>query len=334
MIGEGTEMTKKEWATKNGQPIGAWVFKANPDLFDALADLAETGEIRSWSVQPNYRIGMFQAGQPALLWITAGKSRSTEPGFYAYGEVTEARTTHDSWTDDEGTSHYDLFVNVQLRSLVTPVPKSAILEIDGLDQIEPIHAPQVSNPMVLHEAEYTKLSAHFDLTTKTPTAEQLEALAESNDGGINTLFELFEGDDTALFVFAVEDDESDQRFVVLEPDPSNPEDFLTAEHANLASCWEAAADTVTRLIDAAKTVPVTDVTDDDAWDALLAAVSPGDDPLLVVKDEDGHFRLLDPVERRDDGRLGDRGTFDTLPEAIDAAIGFFGQLGAELSDEV
>lgn len=65
------------WATKNGEPIGAWIFKSNPDVYDVFSAFEQFGEMSSWAVQRNYRCDLFRKGPTRSV---VGDCRQGAPG--------------------------------------------------------------------------------------------------------------------------------------------------------------------------------------------------------------------------------------------------------------
>ncbi len=165
------------WTTREGEPVGAWVFKGNQRTFDAHSELRDFGEIDNWAVRSSYRLDLMRVGQPALLWIGSGGT-DLPAGFYAAGEITDPEPQAGvgdglHWRHRPGATTQETFVGVRLRPLVSPITKTELAATGSLGGIETIRAAQLANPNWLLEREYEELSGAFDLTTSEPTDLQL-----------------------------------------------------------------------------------------------------------------------------------------------------------------
>ena len=72
---------------RDGTPVGAWLLKANPAVWDIGTFLASGVEVDRWRLAPSYRADLMAPGHPAVLWVTRGDP-ALEPGVRAVGVVT------------------------------------------------------------------------------------------------------------------------------------------------------------------------------------------------------------------------------------------------------
>lgn len=120
--------------------LGAWVIKCNPAVTD-LAPMVATGRANpSWCVAENYRTRLMAPGQQVVFWVSAYRQR----GIWGAGTVTAAPAPVDG----------ALRVGVCLPLLSRPVTAAELKVVPGLAGIEPLRAPQQSNPSWLHAGEW------------------------------------------------------------------------------------------------------------------------------------------------------------------------------------
>ena len=128
---------------RDGTEVAAWVFKANPEVWDVESHLARVGAVDRWTVAPGYRGDLLAAGQPALLWLTGRRS-----GVIATGEVAgEAYDDH-----DEDTGRWRRWTPVRLAA-VPPVRKGALVADPRFRRAEVVRLPRLGSPLALTRAE-------------------------------------------------------------------------------------------------------------------------------------------------------------------------------------
>jgi hypothetical protein len=102
-------------------------------------------------VQPTYRARMVRAGQPVLLWVSGGDPRRPS-GIYAHG-----RTTGEVTVDDEDGP----VMPVALRGIYPVVPRTDLLALPRLRDLEVLRMPAGGNPSFVHRDAYDELCASF-----------------------------------------------------------------------------------------------------------------------------------------------------------------------------
>ena len=120
--------------------LGAWVIKCNPALTD-LAPMVAAGRANArWCVAENYRTRLMAPGQQVLFWVSAHRQR----GIWGAGTVTAAPALIDG----------ALRVGVSVPLLSRPVTAAELTAVPGLAGMEPLRAPQQSNPSWLCSGEW------------------------------------------------------------------------------------------------------------------------------------------------------------------------------------
>ena len=99
---------------RDGTEVAAWVFKANPDVWDVESHLARHGAVDRWTLAPGYRGDLLVPGHRAVLWLTGSRA-----GVIAVGTVTGL--AYEDLDEDEGRLRR--WAPVQLRA-VPPVRKA------------------------------------------------------------------------------------------------------------------------------------------------------------------------------------------------------------------
>ena len=147
-----------------GKPLGAWVLKCNPKVYD-LAAYKSSGEtwVDDWTVADNYRSALMDEGQPVVLWMT-GSSKTSPPGIWGVGWVTAPSewsawlSPEDLeggfWVDEDKAMAARYFAHVDIDLFDDPIPRSIIANHPTLSRSEIFTAPQVSNPSVLTIEEF------------------------------------------------------------------------------------------------------------------------------------------------------------------------------------
>jgi hypothetical protein len=124
---------------RDGTRVAAWVFKANPEVWDVEAHLARVGWVDRWTLAPGHRGDLLAAGQRAVLWLTGRRA-----GVIAAGTVTGP--AYDELDVEEGRPRR--WAPVHLAA-VEPVRKAALLADPRFGRPEVICLPRLGSPLAL-----------------------------------------------------------------------------------------------------------------------------------------------------------------------------------------
>ncbi|CAN5549309.1 hypothetical protein BH10ACT3_BH10ACT3_08350 [soil metagenome] len=147
---------------RDGSPVGAWMLKAQPDVWDIGSALRDGVELDSWRLAPSYRAELVHVGHPCVLWITRGDNR-VPSGVWAIGEVTGepdldvGDPDDDLWRDARARRELRPMVPVRLRALRRGVSKELIRADPRLASIEMFRVPRMGNPAALTPEEWWAL---------------------------------------------------------------------------------------------------------------------------------------------------------------------------------
>ncbi len=128
---------------RDGTEVAAWLFKANPQVWDVEGHLARHGSVDRWTVAPGYRGDLLEAGQPALLWLTGSRA-----GVIAAGSVTGL--VYDD--HDERRDRWRRWAPVRLAA-VPPVRKATLLADPRFGRAEVVRLPRLGSPLALTKSE-------------------------------------------------------------------------------------------------------------------------------------------------------------------------------------
>jgi hypothetical protein len=161
--------------TKDGDPIAAWLLKANPRIWNIQSWLEKYGEIDSWRLAPSYRVGLMRPGHRCFLWVTGSSRQRMTPGIWAAGTVT-AEPHVDSgggehWLDEIEKERRRPYVGVALYPLAEPIPRDELTGDPRFASAEVLRVPQMGSPNILSPQELQVLE-EFNLSTIQPTPEQ------------------------------------------------------------------------------------------------------------------------------------------------------------------
>ena len=73
---------------RDGTVVAAWLFKANPEVWDIFGHIRRGAPLDAWRMTPSYRVALVRPGHRAVLWITGQRGSGHVPGVWAIGEVT------------------------------------------------------------------------------------------------------------------------------------------------------------------------------------------------------------------------------------------------------
>lgn len=128
---------------RDGTEVAAWVFKANPDVWDVEGHLARHGSVDRWTLAPGYRGDLVAAGHPAVLWLTGARA-----GVVAAGTVT-GRAYEEF---DEDTGRLRRWAPVHLQA-VDPVRKPSLLADPRFRRPEIVRSARLGSPLALTRSE-------------------------------------------------------------------------------------------------------------------------------------------------------------------------------------
>jgi hypothetical protein len=135
---------------RSGMPVGGWLCKANPDIWDVESHLVEHGRVDKWRLMHGYRADLLAAGHPFVLWLTGSRA-----GVIAVGTVTGRAEVVD--TDDAGPRPYCPVDAVA----VEPVLKADLLAELGFEMTEVVRTPRAGNPLALTPDELDLIADHL-----------------------------------------------------------------------------------------------------------------------------------------------------------------------------
>ena len=144
---------------RTGDPVGAWLFKANPDVWDVLAFLKSGADVDSWRMAPSYRVDLVAPGQPAVLWVTGPASGPHVPGVWAIGEISgevfeDVGDPDDPLWRDHGAKHQVRpFVEMTMQVLAEPISRMELADDPRFAEAEILTRPRMGSPVALRPIE-------------------------------------------------------------------------------------------------------------------------------------------------------------------------------------
>lgn len=145
---------------RDGTPVGAWLFKANPEVWDVLTFLRSGADVDSWRMAPSYRVDLVHAGHPAVLWVTGPSNAPYIPGVWATGEVLgdafEDIGDPDDllWRDHAAQRQVRPYVELRLGVLAEPVARATLRDDPRFADAEIIRRPRMGSPVALRPGEW------------------------------------------------------------------------------------------------------------------------------------------------------------------------------------
>ena len=149
---------------RDGTPVGAWVLKARPSLWDIGEALRQGVELDWWRLAPSYRVELVRPGQPCVMWVTRGDA-TTRSGIWAVGEITgePVDDTGDPddplWLDHDAQRQVRPRIPVRLEVLERPVLREELLDHPDLVRTEILRVPRIGNPAALTPQEWAAVLA-------------------------------------------------------------------------------------------------------------------------------------------------------------------------------
>jgi len=147
---------------RDGTEVSAWLFKANPEVWDVLRHVDQGGAIDRWRMVPSYRVEFVQPGQRCVLWVTGAHSASHVPGVWAIGETTsdaydDLSDHEDLWLDD-GTAHQVRpYVDLEMEILDEPISRMTLAADPDFREAEILRVPRAPNPSGLRAREFAAI---------------------------------------------------------------------------------------------------------------------------------------------------------------------------------
>ena len=160
--------------TDDGTPIGGWVLKADPAVFDVASMLEAYGQVFRYPVPAGSRADLMEAGQPCFLFQS---DTSRVVGIWAIGEVVAPVLVAPLDPDDPDAGD-QLYAEVELLPLEKGLALGKLRDHKVLATSELVTTPDAANPVVLRPEEVRALE-EFDFSFVEPTEEQLANLEEA-----------------------------------------------------------------------------------------------------------------------------------------------------------
>lgn len=135
--------------------VGCWVIKSQTPAAELGGGWhAGTSRTLTRCLRRSYRVELMEPGDPCLLWV----SGRHQPGVQALGELASTARTPDEATSPGA----QVEVDVVLRRLRRPVPRTALLADHVLAGAEVLRMPAGSNPSYLSTTLWAALQDFFD----------------------------------------------------------------------------------------------------------------------------------------------------------------------------
>jgi hypothetical protein len=151
---------------RDGTPIGAWLFKANPEVWDILGFLRGGAAIDQWRMAHSYRVELIAPGQPAVLWVTGPATASYTPGVWAIGTITGevgedvGDPDDDLWRDHGAQRQVRPYVDMHLEPLTEPIGRVDLAADPRFVEAEILRRPRMGNPVALRPVEFDAIVDH------------------------------------------------------------------------------------------------------------------------------------------------------------------------------
>lgn len=152
---------------RDGTPVGAWLFKANPAVWDIGTALRDGTELDWWRLARTYRAELVEPGHSCAMWVSRGDRRFAS-GVWAVGTVTGA--VHEGcgdprdplWRDEGARRQLRPRVPVRLTPLARPVLREEFRDDPRLEHAEVMRVPRMGNPAALTPVEWRALLDHIE----------------------------------------------------------------------------------------------------------------------------------------------------------------------------
>ena len=159
---------------RDGTEVAAWMFKANPDVWDVLAFLASGVDVDSWRMAPSYRVDLIEPGHPCVLWVTGPRGARHTPGVWAIGEITgepfdDVGDPDDPlWIDLGAQRQVRPFVEVSMQVLAEPIPRQELAAEPGFAGAEILTRPRMGSPLAVTPEELDVILARAGSSEPDP----------------------------------------------------------------------------------------------------------------------------------------------------------------------
>jgi hypothetical protein len=144
---------------RDGTPVAAWLFKANPEVWDVLAFLRSGADVDSWRMAPSYRVDLVAPGHRAVLWVTGPAGGEHVPGVWALGEISgevyeDVGDPDDPLWRDHGAKHQVRpYVEMRMDVLAAPVSRMELADDPRFADAEILRRPRMGSPLALRPIE-------------------------------------------------------------------------------------------------------------------------------------------------------------------------------------
>lgn len=152
---------------RDGTPVGAWMLKANPAVWDIGAALVSGTELDWWRLAHSYRADLVRRGHPVVMWVTRGDPRVAS-GVWAIGEVAGdvvlgAGDDQDPlWRSEIAREQVRPRIAVRLEVLEEPLTREEFAAHPDLEDAEILRVPRAGNPVALTPDEWGALEHLID----------------------------------------------------------------------------------------------------------------------------------------------------------------------------
>jgi hypothetical protein len=144
---------------RDGTEVAAWMFKANPEVWDVLGFLKSGLEVDGWRMAHSYRVDLVRPGHPCVLWITGPKGSAHKPGVWAIGAITgepydDVGDPDDHrWRDHGAQRQVRPYVETRMTPLDEPVPRDELAGDPRFASAEILTRPRMGSPLALRPLE-------------------------------------------------------------------------------------------------------------------------------------------------------------------------------------
>lgn len=148
---------------RDGTRVAAWLFKANPGVWDVLDALYAGASIDTWRLTPSYRTGLLAPGHPCVLWVTRDPAVSRTPGVFAVGRLTTAAyddvgdPDDDRWFDRAAAREVRPHVGTDMEVLDPPITAEELREDPRWRGEEVFRAPRMGSPLAVTSRAWSAL---------------------------------------------------------------------------------------------------------------------------------------------------------------------------------
>jgi EVE domain len=149
---------------RDGTEVAAWMFKANPDVWDVLGFLRSGVEVDSWRMARSYRVELVRPGHPCVLWVTGPTGSAHIPGVWAIGRITgepfdDVGDPDDHrWRDHAAQRQVRPFVETRMDVLAEPLARAELAGDPSFAPAEILTRPRMGSPLALRAAELAAIT--------------------------------------------------------------------------------------------------------------------------------------------------------------------------------